>query len=582
MKKAPQEAGRESGARGGDSSKKADGAGGSPAGQSAPPPGPGSFDWWRENIEALLVAVILALIIRHFAVEAFEIPTGSMANTLFGIHAWLDCPNCHTEFNVALGSDPSSGNVNVPYSEQLIYKGRCVNPACSLELHFRSRNGAPLRAVGEEIQCTSCQTTFRGDPKGYVKSPVVTRRARCPLCHHVYEAVLERRNMTGGHKILVNKFAYALGKPERFDVIVFGFDQWKNYIKRLIGLPGERINVWDGDVYVNGQIVRKSDHRYAQDALWTKISDSDVLENGLNKVPAWSEVAPDKAARPLTAQKNAEWDSHASRWSLNASSDVAVLEYERHFDNYYNYNICLYEERGVPPFPPTDRTQIPEQVGDKKVDFTVEVATSAPRQGTGTAVGSWIGAELRDGEFTFQLRIPVGKPSEANPAVLERVQPSPTGAIALKTTAQASIPLGVASRVELENADDRILAKLNGQEILRIDYRSLPEGATLDNPPTPPSQMSDAHALRLVVCGAQATLRSVRVFRDMFYISQVDRAPWRGITLGEGQYFAMGDNAPSSSDGRYWGFIPEKNLMGKALLVFWPAWPTNFQWKFIR
>ena len=43
----------------------------------------------------------------------------------------------------------------------------------------------------------------------------------------------------------------------------------------------------------------------------------------------------------------------------------------------------------------------------------------------------------------------------------------------------------------------------------------------------------------------------------------------------------MGDNAPSSSDGRYWGAVPEKNLMGRALCVFWPAVP-RFEWKFIR
>jgi signal peptidase I len=68
----------------------------------------------------------------------------------------------------------------------------------------------------------------------------------------------------------------------------------------------------------------------------------------------------------------------------------------------------------------------------------------------------------------------------------------------------------------------------------------------------------------------------------MYYIPQGKEGPWKGIQLGEKQYFAMGDNAPSSSDGRYWDSIPEDNLMGKALLVFWPAWPLNFQCKFIR
>ncbi|MBI4601663.1 MAG: S26 family signal peptidase [Planctomycetes bacterium] len=94
--------------------------------------------------------------------------------------------------------------------------------------------------------------------------------------------------------------------------------------------------------------------------------------------------------------------------------------------------------------------------------------------------------------------------------------------------------------------------------------------------------MPEAHHVRLIASGIQAELESIRVHRDMYYIPLRHMTPWRGIQLGPGEYFAMGDNAPSSSDGRYWGSIPEKNLMGKALLVFWPGWPTNFQWKFIR
>ena len=50
------------------------------------------FDSFRENIEAIAVASILALFVRHFAVEAFEIPTGSMAPTLFGMHVQWRAP----------------------------------------------------------------------------------------------------------------------------------------------------------------------------------------------------------------------------------------------------------------------------------------------------------------------------------------------------------------------------------------------------------------------------------------------------------------------------------------------------------
>ena len=100
--------------------------------------------------------------------------------------------------------------------------------------------------------------------------------------------------------------------------------------------------------------------------------------------------------------------------------------------------------------------------------------------------------------------------------------------------------------------------------------------------PPAPSEDPGAHSLDLIVSDVQAEVESIRVWRDIYYIPRCRQGIWNGIQLGEGEYFAMGDNAPSSSDGRYWGSIPEGNLMGKAFVVFWPAWPANFQCKFIR
>ena len=42
------------------------------------------------------------------------------------------------------------------------------------------------------------------------------------------------------------------------------------------------------------------------------------------------------------------------------------------------------------------------------------------------------------------------------------------------------------------------------------------------------------------------------------------------VTVPEGQVYVLGDNSASSADSRYWGFVPEKNIIGRAEWIYWP------------
>ncbi|MBI5167059.1 MAG: signal peptidase I [candidate division NC10 bacterium] len=62
-----------------------------------------------------------------------------------------------------------------------------------------------------------------------------------------------------GDHILVNKFIYKFTRPERGEIVVFKFpqDEGRDFIKRVIGLPGETVEVRQKRVYINGRLLEE-------------------------------------------------------------------------------------------------------------------------------------------------------------------------------------------------------------------------------------------------------------------------------------------------------------------------------------
>ena len=79
-------------------------------------------------LESLTLAVVLALIFRGFVVEAFVIPTGSMAETLLGKHYETICPDCRHVYSTGTQSDSKGLNPYCPNCGAVLMTP--ISPCC--------------------------------------------------------------------------------------------------------------------------------------------------------------------------------------------------------------------------------------------------------------------------------------------------------------------------------------------------------------------------------------------------------------------------------------------------------------------
>ena len=596
----------------------------------------------RETFESIVVAIMLALIFKTFEVEAFVIPTGSMAPTLQGRHHDIDCPKCGFRYRTGIS----------PY-----------NSSTSVE--------------------TEVSATF------------------CPICRYGLELESRKKNPDHGYysgdRILVNKFSYDFADPERWDVIVFKNpnNAKQNYIKRLVGLPNEALLIENGDVFTWDQtsgsyeeraIARKSpdklrvmlqvvdDNRYIPDDLkdvdwplrwqqWAndgsttqwEVDDSGNVPTyrieGTGDEPQWlryRHIVPRTSDWEAIEEGSLErsnipvkgayiWDHYCYNERISPKSDVAQGFRNLPFDEDKHLGLYSEEKLGTKPIP------FINWVGDLAVETEIEISSAS-----GTLFfdlvegGAHFICSIDVSSGTTKLSCKVAKGLSDNDGGKVEFVDSSGSSIKVPET-KCSIDGAGKYRIRYANVDNAIYLWVNDKPVKfgEQQFQAYRRSGKL-HPTHSESDAGDAEPIGIASQNVELTVNYLRVLRDIYYVSlygqneqrhneydfnfaepyrtqvyprqlfEFSRNPemWsnqrfqdflatryrskeHAFLIKENAYFPMGDNSPSSQDARIWdgpNYVEEDFMIGKALFVYWPHslnrpipyFPNFWDMKFIK
>lgn len=474
------------------------------------------------------------LVLKSFFLPMFIIPTGSMAETLMGAHAVYSCPNCGYEFPV--GFHTPAGPIDV----------QCPN--CRLQ-----------------------QPTHRKTPGG-VK--------------------LKRQT---GDRIFVHGWPFDIGgrfRPRRWDVVVFKNPNQPdvNYIKRLIGLPGETLEIIDGDLFVKGpsddelRPARKT--KIAQNALWLPYYDHDYQPEKPSQQWVGAPAAFGRSREHLPVY-HPRWVSagDATAWS---GLDFRTPRFDGES-----------AQRGEIRFATAANPDAPPTIAD-----TYGYNGPIPLH---RVTDVRLGADVLIDDGDGYVELTVSKYDDifharlyADGRVTLQRERRDSGAREEWGQTQLSAP-DHPVRFALGHADYRVTVELDGRVVLESDpetYLVTPETARKR------SRSPAAPVIQIAAENVRASLAHVLIERDVHYTSgnlrdrtETSRGkPGTGtqghpITLRDDAYFFCGDNSPNSLDSRAWsrrtlgphlrgacdageydiGTVPADQIIGRAFFVYWPG-----------
>jgi signal peptidase I len=524
---------------------------------STPPAAPARTQV-KETLISLIIAFVMAFIFRAFIIEAFVIPTGSMAPTLLGQHVAVRSPQTGAAWTI----DPRDK---------------------------RADDGTPLAI------------------QGTISRPLAPRD---PMTREELSRVLRTR---AGDRILVFKYLYSVYDPRRWDVVVFKapHDPQTNYIKRLLGLPGEMPAIVDGDLFVRhpgaGEALTPSDNPWVLPG-WQIQRKPERVQRAAWQDVFWSQYQPLSPVRDVVARQNfrSPWTPSGPGWSIEGRASYtysgqgpAALAWDAArfpITDYYAYDQWMQApEPGPGTFPVSD------------LNMAAGIRPEAATEGAGL---KRISAVLTARRHEFRADIEGGR-------VTLRMRPAEGGGeytVLGMGVLRRPLEAGRITNIEFWHADQALQLWEDGHLIAEGRYDWSPDERlrhalnltaeqvfSQDRPGSPrPGTLSIAShytvpQLRWEFEGGPVTLFRVGVQRDLHY-----QASWRGrddaparqaspvstFAMGPEHFFVCGDNSPASLDARLWpeadpwvqeqidrspGVVPRQLMIGRAFFVYFPA-----------
>jgi signal peptidase I len=394
-----------------------------------------------------------------------------------------------------------------------------------------------------QVECDDCGYRFPCDAEPSPLRPEVG----CLLCGWPHNR-LPRDEALPGDRVLIGKAAYQWRNPRRWEVIAFRDPNHARRIcvKRVVGLPGEVIELRDGDIYADGQIARKDLSQ--QRAMRLLVDDADLQPEETEHLPRrWRGV-------PGTTQ----WGFAGGRFAHPATPPGKQIDWL----TYHHWQRRPNQPERADPSPVTDRyaynatrTRRADQVHpacDLMVAFRLVKLV-----GKGTFV-----VRVTDGREEFRWQVDVRR---GRYRVSRGDETVPSGVGALPDLQRPVL-------VEWSVFDDQLLLAFDGRVVLNHAYK-----------PVQGRRQPSRTPLAIGVDGPGVEIRELKVFRDIYYGPAVGFAQrWAveaPVSLASGEFFVLGDNNPASQDSRSWPQGPavtSRLLVGKPVLVHFPA--MRLQW----